>query len=124
MKVLIVDDNKDLAESTAILLRMLGCEVDVAFDGVVALQSVAATHPDAVLLDIGLPGMNGYEIAEQIRADPGNDRTVLVAISGYGEDEHQARAKRAGFDHHLVKPIDPTLIPALLKSNEFRATRH
>ncbi|MEP7207921.1 MAG: response regulator [Casimicrobiaceae bacterium] len=116
MKVLIVDDNRDLAESTALLLRMLGCDVEVAFDGKVALESVVTIKPDAVLLDIGLPGMSGYEVAEHIRADPKNAHTILVAVSGYGEDEHQARSKQAGFDHHLVKPIDPMTLPDLLAS--------
>ncbi len=116
VKVLIVDDNHDVAESTAMLLRMVGCEVHVAFDGVVALQSLSTMRPDAVLLDIGLPGMNGYEVAAQIRAQPQHANTLLVAVSGYGQEDHRQRSKTAGFDYHMVKPIDPVVITDLLAS--------
>ncbi|MEP6657150.1 MAG: response regulator [Betaproteobacteria bacterium] len=114
VRVLIVDDNHDVAESTAMLLRMVGCEVHLAFDGAVALESLSAVRPDAVLLDIGLPGMNGYEVAAQIRARPQYANTLLVAVSGYGQDDHRQRSKSAGFDYHMVKPIDPVVITDLL----------
>ena len=116
VKVLIVDDNHDVAESTAMLLRMVGCEVQVAFDGAVALQSLDKLRPDAVLLDIGLPGMSGYEVAAQIRAHPDHAKTLLVAVSGYGQDDHRQQSKRAGFDYHMVKPIDPATMTDLLAS--------
>ncbi|HZQ59889.1 MAG TPA: response regulator [Casimicrobiaceae bacterium] len=116
VKVLIVDDNHDVAESTAMLLRMVGCEVEVAFDGAVALESIDTMRPDAVLLDIGLPGMNGYEVAERIRAQPEYAHTLLVAVSGYGQEDHRQQSKRAGFDYHIVKPIDPAMMADLLST--------
>jgi CheY-like chemotaxis protein len=73
-------------------------------------------RPDAVLLDIGLPGVDGYQVAERIRAEPESQRTLIVAVSGYGQDEHRRRSQRAGFDHHVVKPIDPTVLTQLLAS--------
>jgi CheY-like chemotaxis protein len=112
--VLVVDDNHDVAESTAVLLRMAGCEVHLAHDGEEALRLVPRVRPDAVLLDIGLPRMNGYEVAERIRSDPENRDILIVAVSGYGQQEHRLRSKQAGFDQHVVKPIDPTVLSSLL----------
>ena len=114
--ILIVDDNHDVADSTAMLLRAVGWKVYLAYDGEEAIQSARTLHPDAVLLDIGLPGVDGYQVAERIRAEPGNQRTLIVAVSGYGQEEHRRRSKRAGFDHHVVKPIDPTILTQLLAS--------
>ena len=112
--VLVVDDNHDVAESTAVLLRLAGCEVHLAHDGEEALRLVPRVRPDAVLLDIGLPRMNGYEVAERIRSDPENRDILIVAVSGYGQQEHRLRSKQAGFDQHVVKPIDPTALSGLL----------
>jgi signal transduction histidine kinase/DNA-binding response OmpR family regulator len=112
--VLVVDDNHDVAESTAVLLRLAGCEVHLAHDGEEALRLVSRVRPDAVLLDIGLPRMNGYEVAEHIRSDPENRDILIVAVSGYGQQEHRLRSKQAGFDQHVVKPIDPTALAGLL----------
>ncbi|MDQ2962218.1 MAG: ATP-binding protein [Pseudomonadota bacterium] len=112
--VLVVDDNHDVAESTAVLLRLAGCEVHLAHDGEEAMRLVPRVSPDAVLLDIGLPRMNGYEVAERIRSDPANRDIVIVAVSGYGQQEHRLRSKQAGFDQHVVKPIDPTALSSLL----------
>jgi CheY-like chemotaxis protein len=112
----VVDDNRDVAESTAVLLRMAGCDTHVVYDGDEALQAMARVRPDAVLLDIGLPRMNGYQVAERIRADPDYRRTLIVAVSGYGQDEHRLQSKRSGFDYHLVKPIDPPMLAGLLAS--------
>ena len=114
MTVLVVDDNVDVAESTAILLRVAGCEVHVAADGKTALAAMDRVQPDAVLLDIGLPGMDGYQVAARMRERPEFKRTLIVAVSGYGQDEFQARSRSAGVDHHLVKPIDPAAVIALL----------
>jgi signal transduction histidine kinase len=120
IRVLVVDDNADVAESTAILLRVAGCQVHVAPDGKSALAAMDHVQPHAVLLDIGLPGMDGYQVAERMRARPEFKRTLIVAVSGYGQDEHQARSRSAGVDHHLVKPIDPVAVIALLsKRQEF-----
>ena len=116
LKVLVVDDNPDVAESTAILLRVAGCTVHVARDGKTALAALDTLQPDAVLLDIGLPGMDGYQVAARMRERPDFKRTLIVAISGYGQDEHQARSREVGVDHHLVKPIDPAAVMAILGS--------
>ena len=114
--VLVVDDNADVAESTAMVLRMAGCDVHIAYDGPTALAALPRLRPDAVLLDIGLPGMDGYDVASQIRADPANRRMLVVAVSGYGQDEYRARSSQAGFDYHVVKPISPAMLTALLGS--------
>ena len=113
-RILVVDDNRDAAESMAILLRMRKHEVVVAFDGFAAVEQAAAFAPEVVLLDIGLPGMNGYEVARHLRAQGSAAR--LVAITGYGQSEDQRRARDAGFDDHLVKPVAPALIEQLLES--------
>ena len=103
-RVLVVDDNQDSAESLAMLLEIYGHEVQVAFSGPVALDAARTFLPDIVLLDISLPGMDGYEVARQIRADRTDCR--LVALTGYGQDEDRQRSRDAGFDFHLVKPVD------------------
>jgi signal transduction histidine kinase/DNA-binding response OmpR family regulator len=115
-RVLVVDDNRDAAESTAMLLKMEGYDVRLAYDGTEALASVQALHPDAILLDIGLPGMDGHEVAERIRSDPANGATLIVAISGYGQADDRERSRQAGCDHHLVKPVDPVALSELLAS--------
>ena len=116
LRVLVVDDNRDVADSTASIMRMSGCEVHVAYDGRAALESVQRLKPDAVLLDIGLPAIDGYLVAEHIRAHPENGRTMIVAVSGYGQDQDRARSKSVGFDYHVVKPIDPTVLAGLVGS--------
>ncbi len=121
MSVLVVDDNVDVAESTAIVLRVTGCDVHLAHDGTSALESVLRLSPDVVLLDIGLPGMDGYQVAEQIRARPEYKDTLLLAVSGYGQEEHRDRSKKAGFDHHLVKPIDPIALMELMRAQRSSA---
>ena len=112
--VLVVDDNPDVAESTAILLRVAGFDVHVALDGQAALAALDQLTPHAVLLDIGLPGMDGYQVAARMRERPALARTLIVAVSGYGQDEHQARSRLAGVDHHLVKPIDLDAVMSIL----------
>jgi signal transduction histidine kinase/ActR/RegA family two-component response regulator len=114
--ILIVDDNHDVADSTAMLLRAVGWKVHLAYDGEEAIRSARTLHPDAILLDIGLPGVDGYQVAERIRAEPGNRAPLIVAVSGYGQEEHRRRSQQAGFDHHVVKPIDPTVLTQLLAS--------
>jgi PAS domain S-box-containing protein len=105
LRVLIVDDNVDAATAVGQLLEMAGHEVALAADGPAALAAAAATPPDLILLDIGLPGMDGYEIAARLRA-AGHTRPALVALTGYGRESDVQRSREAGFDHHLVKPID------------------
>jgi signal transduction histidine kinase/DNA-binding response OmpR family regulator len=116
LRVLVVDDNRDVADSTASVMRMNGCDVHVAYDGKAAIESVQRLRPDAVLLDIGLPTIDGYLVAEHIRAQPENGHTVIVAVSGYGQEQDRARSKSVGFDYHVVKPIDPTVLAGLVGS--------
>ncbi|MGE5097096.1 MAG: PAS domain S-box protein [Betaproteobacteria bacterium] len=105
--ILVVDDNVDSANSMAILLRMGGHDVDVAHDGPSALDHVSARRPDIVLLDIGLPGMSGYQVAEQLRARTGAAPMRIYAMTGYGQKQDRQRSLESGFDGHLVKPVMP-----------------
>ena len=104
-RVLVVDDNADAAHTLAVMLQFGRHEVEIAHDGAAALEKAAAFQPDLVLLDIGLPGMNGYEVARQMRAKSELEQTLLVAMTGYGQDEDRRRSVEAGFDRHLVKPV-------------------
>ena len=113
-RVLIVDDNRDAAESLAMLLRHLGAEVTVAFNGPDALAAVAAHQPSIVLLDIGMPGMDGFEVARLIRKQPRRGALTLVALTGWGQDEDRRRSLAAGFDQHLTKPADIQALQNLL----------
>jgi len=115
-RVLIVDDNADAAESLGVLLRMLGADVVIANDGPTALATLQHFRPSLILLDIGMPGMHGYEVATRVRALPALDGVLLVALTGWGQSEDRQRSHAAGFDHHLVKPIDLAALQALLQS--------
>jgi len=115
-RLLVVDDNKDAAESMSMLLEMWGHEVAFAYDGPSALETAQQWRPEAVFLDIGLPGMDGYEVAERLRELPQVRDAVLIAITGYGQDDDLARSKRAGIDHHLVKPVAPDALRSLIDS--------
>jgi CheY-like chemotaxis protein len=113
-RVLIVDDNEDAAQSLAMLLRMLGQDVRTAPDGPTALDVAGAFQPDIAFLDIGLPGMDGYELARQLRGTPGAEAALLVALTGWGQDDDRRRSRDAGFDHHVTKPANPGTLAALL----------
>jgi CheY-like chemotaxis protein len=115
-RLLVVDDNKDAAESMSMLLEMWGHEVAFAFDGPSALETAEQWQPEAVFLDIGLPGMDGYEVAERLRELPQAKDAVLIAITGYGRDDDRLRSRRAGIDHHLVKPVAPDALRSLIDS--------
>jgi PAS domain S-box-containing protein len=115
-RVLVVDDNEDSAASLGTLLRSLGMDVQTSHDGTTALKMIDEYHPDLVLLDIGMPGMDGFEVARRIRARPDNQRLKLVALTGWGQDTDRARTQEAGFDHHLVKPAQATVLQSLLMS--------
>jgi CheY-like chemotaxis protein len=115
-QVLVVDDNRDAAESLAMLLRLLGMEVRVAYSGAEALEILAHYDPEVVLLDIGMPGMDGHEVARRIRGSPRCRHTTLIALTGWGQDEDRQRSRTAGFDHHLVKPADVRTLHALLSA--------
>jgi CheY-like chemotaxis protein len=113
-KVLVVDDNVDSAISLRILLEMDGHQVDVAHDGPSALRKIAQFRPEIALLDIGLPGMDGYQVARELRHDGFAKDIWLVAVSGYGQEEHRRTAQEAGFDRYLVKPVDASVFLDLI----------
>ncbi len=114
LKVLIVDDNVDAATMFAMLIQFEGHDVRTAFNGADAIESVRGFTPDAVFLDISLPDMNGYRVAELLRRIPELDKAMLVAMTGYSTDEDQDRSREAGFDHHVVKPADHEHVKHLL----------
>jgi PAS domain S-box-containing protein len=113
-RVLVVDDNRDSAESLAMLLSIGGDEVRAGFDGYEAIRVAAQWRPDVVLLDIGMPGLSGYDVARRLRANPWGRDVVLVAMTGWGAENDKRRARDAGFDHHLTKPIDPAEVRRIL----------
>lgn len=115
-RLLVVDDNRDAAESMSMLLEMWGHEVAFAYDGPSAIETVEHWQPQAVFLDIGLPGMDGYEVAERLRELPQAKDAVLIAITGYGQEDDRRRSRRAGIDHHLVKPVAPDALRDLIDS--------
>lgn len=111
-RVLVVDDNVDAAESLRVMLELKGHDVRVAHDGAAALDAAERFGPEVVLLDIGLPRMDGYEVARRIRAMPGGEKLRLVALTGWGQEDDKRRAREAGFDEHLTKPVDSDLLVA------------
>jgi PAS domain S-box-containing protein len=113
-RVLVVDDNSDSAESMALLLQVWGHEVRTAHDGPAALALAAEYRPDIVLLDIGLPGMSGYEVVKRLRDLPGLERATIAAVTGYGQASDRERTRAAGFDRHLVKPVEPAHLQEVL----------
>jgi CheY-like chemotaxis protein len=120
LRVLVVDDNADGAESLAILLRMHGHDPRVASDGPQALREAEEGRPDVVLLDLGLPGLNGYEVARRIREQPWGHGMTLIAITGYADDTYRRRSAEAGIDLHLAKPVDFPELQALLLGSQGR----
>jgi CheY-like chemotaxis protein len=114
LRVLVVDDNVDTEESLAMLLKLYGHEVWPVHTGPKALEVAQAEQPDVILLDIGLPGMDGYEVARHLREQQGMDKVRLIAMTGYGQEADRQRSQGAGFDHHLVKPVDPARLQELL----------
>ena len=113
-RVLVVDDNADSAESLSLLLELMGHTVRTAHDGEEALEQAEAFRPELVLMDIGMPRMDGYEAARRLRQLPWAEGVVIVALTGWGQDEDKRRSEEAGFDQHLIKPVDPTALEALL----------
>jgi two-component system CheB/CheR fusion protein len=105
-RILVVDDNRDSAESMAMLLQLSGHATWIAYDGHAALTLAAAHSPDVVLLDIGLPGIDGYQVARRLRELPQTCDSLLIALTGYGQADDRQRSAEAGFDGHLVKPVD------------------
>ena len=115
-RVLVIDDNPDAVETLSILLQLRHNDVLTAVDGLEAVEAAAAFQPDLILLDIGLPKLNGYDAARRIREQRQDNRLVIVAMTGWGQEEDKRKSKEAGFDQHLVKPVDPGLLEVLLAS--------
>lgn len=117
-RILLVDDNKDNADSLGMLLKFLGADVQLAYDGPSALEALKIFRPSLILLDIGLPGMDGYEVARRVRQMPEFADIMLIALTGWGQEEDRRRTREAGFDHHLVKPVELDALQAVLSSFE------
>jgi len=113
-RIVVADDNEDSAQSFAMLLSFSGHEVHIAHDGAAALDALREVRPDVAFLDIGMPGLTGYEVAQAVRAEPWGREIKLIAVTGWGQAEDSQRARSAGFDRHLVKPIDPAEVDRLL----------
>jgi signal transduction histidine kinase/ActR/RegA family two-component response regulator len=122
-RILVVDDSRDVADSFESLLETMGAEVRVAYDGRTALEILPAFKPEAVLMDLGMPEMDGYETARRLRRLPEGRDVMLIALTGWGQDEDRRRTKDAGFDRHLVKPADPEVLESLLAELRARAPK-
>jgi CheY-like chemotaxis protein len=107
LRILVVEDHPDAAEALRLLLEAFGHVVEVAHSGPAGVQRAIAWHPDVVLCDIGLPELDGYGVVHQLRQDPATRTIRVIAVTGYGADEDRLRARQAGFDQHLTKPVDP-----------------
>src|SRR5512141_610241 len=114
MRILVVEDDEDVASSLAMLLDLWGHHTQVMRDAGAVVAAVQSYRPNVVLMDIGLPRISGYELAQQLRDRYGARNPVLVAMTGYGDDEHRRQSEASGFQHHLVKPVDPDVLQALL----------
>jgi CheY-like chemotaxis protein len=123
LRILVVDDNRDAAHLLADSLRALGHQAVVAFDGPSAIERASVFHPEVVLLDLGLPVMDGFEVAQRIRALPDLSGLELVAITGYGQYVDRQRTRESGFDEHLVKPVRLDALDAWLRGSRKRRTR-
>jgi CheY-like chemotaxis protein len=119
-RVLVVDDNRDAADTLALLLELMGHVTRTAHDGPAALEAARAFGPDIVLLDIGLPHMNGYEVCRRLRESPWGREAFVVALTGWGQAEDQRNASEAGFDRHLVKPVEEELLQKVLREAPLR----
>jgi len=113
-RVLVVDDNEDSADTLVALLEIYGCEVAAAYTGAQALALAESFRPSAVLLDVGMPNMSGHEVAERLRAMPSGEELLIIAMTGWGQEDDRKKTRDAGFDHHLVKPLDPAALVELL----------
>jgi DNA-binding response OmpR family regulator len=115
-----VDDNRDAADSLGLLLGLDGHDVRVAYAGRQALETAREFLPDVAILDLGLPDLSGYDVAQLMRQDPVLQRVALIALTGWGQDEHKQRARDAGFDFHLTKPVDLDRLAAVLAADSSR----
>lgn len=114
LQILVIEDNVDAAETLQDLLGLFGHAVEVAYSGPEGIETARRLLPDVVLCDIGLPGMDGYAVARQLRQEPSLSATRLIALTGYGRDSDRRLAEEAGFDLHLVKPVEPIELQRLL----------
>jgi DNA-binding response OmpR family regulator len=121
-RIMVVDDNRDAATSLAMLLRIAGNETYLAHDGAAAYRAMEEHRPELTLLDIGLPELNGYEVCRRVREQPWGREMLLIALTGWGQDEDRRKTREAGFDDHLVKPVDFAALLALLGSLPSRET--
>jgi len=117
-RILVVDDNEDAAVTLMMALQIHEHQVQIAHEPQAALELAFASKPEVILLDIGLPGMSGYEVARRLRQDPALDRTIIIAITGYGQDEDRRRSADADIDFHLVKPVDMSVVNELLREGQ------
>jgi signal transduction histidine kinase/CheY-like chemotaxis protein len=115
-KILVVDDNVDAADTLEALLGMDGYDVTTVYDGIAAVEAAKTALPDIVVMDIGMPGMDGYDAARMIRQQPGGEKMLLIALTGWGQTTDKSRASAAGFDHHLVKPVDYDMLTKCLEN--------
>ena len=122
-RILVVDDNRDAAESLEMMLTIMGNEVRTADDGLQAVELATGFNPEVVFMDLGLPLLNGFDAARRIRQQPGGTDTVIVALTGWGQEADRRRSREAGFDQHLVKPVDPVALEALLDGLETASSR-
>ncbi len=113
-RILVADDNRDAADSLALMLTMMGGEVHATYDGLAAVEAAAAFRPDVIVLDVGMPGLDGYDAARRIREQAWGKDVVLIALTGWGQEEDRQRSEEAGFDHHLPKPVEPDALKRLL----------
>jgi CheY-like chemotaxis protein len=118
LHILTVEDDQETAQNLALLLRKEGHEVNIAPDGPAALRSAQVHQPDVVLLDIGLPGMNGYDVARHLHQQKGEKRPLLIAVTGHAEEKDRQQSEEAGIDLHLVKPVDPGQLNKVLRRFE------
>jgi two-component system, sensor histidine kinase len=115
-RVLVIEDNHDAREMFRMMLELAGHEVLEAGDGLTGLEILKSQRPDVAVIDVGLPGLNGYEIARRFRAEPNSRDVMLVALTGYGTPDARERSRQAGFDHHLIKPVNPEALEELLRT--------
>ena len=116
-RILVVDDNHDSAMSLGMMLKLMGNETHTAHDGLAAVEAAEKIRPDMILLDIGLPKLNGYDACRRIREQPWSKGIVIVALTGWGQEEDRRRSHEAGFDHHLVKPVEIAALEMLLRDS-------
>ena len=116
LRVLVIDDNEDAAESLAMMIELDGHEIRTVYNGAAALELAGCFRPDLVFCDIGLPKMDGYEVARRLRLEAEHSATVLVALTGWGSEEDKRKTKEAGFDHHFIKPAEGAEIESIIRS--------